>query len=178
MRRSVGHMATESIRRPSAPGRPGDRPPDYHDLELDNQICFALYSASRAIVRAYTPLLTDLGLTYPQYLVMLVLWEHPDQSLGVGDLGQQLHLDSGTLTPLLKRLEGLGHVTRRRHATDERRVVIALTPAGLAIRERAVALPGEIGQRTGLSVGRLRELRDELVRMVAALELPSRPEEI
>jgi len=169
-------MATDSIQGQSALGQPADRPPDYRDLELDNQVCFALYSASRAIVRAYTPLLTDLGLTYPQYLVMLVLWEHPEESLGVGELGRQLHLDSGTLTPLLKRLEGLGHVTRRRHATDERRVAIALTPAGLAIRERAVALPREIGQRTGLSVDRLTELRDELVRMVAALESPSRPQ--
>lgn len=146
---------------------------DYRDLELDNQICFALYSASRAIVRAYTPLLADLGLTYPQYLVLLVLWEHPDEAVGVSELGRQLHLDSGTLTPLLKRLEGMGHVTRRRHATDERRVVIALTAAGLAIRDRAVGVPREIGQRTGLSVGRLTELRDELTRMLAALESPA-----
>ncbi|WP_420119827.1 MarR family winged helix-turn-helix transcriptional regulator [Nakamurella sp.] len=149
------------------PGPPADR---YRALELDNQICFALYSASRAIVRAYTPLLADLGLTYPQYLVMLVLWERPADAVGVCELGQHLLLDSGTLTPLLKRLEGLGHVTRRRHDTDERRVVIALTPSGLALRERAAAIPGEIGQRTGLSVGRLVELRDELTRLVGALE--------
>lgn len=155
-------MATEST----------DRRADYRDLELDNQICFALYTASRAIVRSYTPLLAELGLTYPQYLVMLVLWEHPDQAIGVGELGQQLHLDSGTLTPLLKRLEGLGHVTRRRHETDERRVVIALTPAGLAMRERAVGIPGAIGRRTGLPVGRLIDLRDELSRLVDALEAP------
>ena len=164
-------MATDSTQLPSARVQFAGRDPDYRDLELDNQICFALYSASRAIVRAYTPLLVGLGLTYPQYLVMLVLWEHPDEAMGVGELGQQLHLDSGTLTPLLKRLEGMGHVTRRRHTTDERRVVIALTSAGLAIRERAAGVPREIGQRTGLSVGRLGELRDELTRMVAALEL-------
>lgn len=155
-------MATEST----------DRGADYRDLELDNQICFALYSASRAIVRAYTPLLGELGLTYPQYLVMLVLWEHPDEPIGVGELGQQLHLDSGTLTPLLKRLEGLGHVTRRRHETDERRVVIALTPSGLAMREMAVGIPSEIGQRTGLPLHRLMDLRDELTRLVDALEAP------
>lgn len=148
--------------------------PEYRALELDNQICFALYSASRAIVRAYTPLLADLGLTYPQYLVMLVLWERPADSVGVSELGQQLHLDSGTLTPLLKRLEGLGHVTRRRHDTDERRVVIALTPSGLALRERAVDIPAEIGRRTGLAIGRLVDLRDELNRMVSALQTDSR----
>lgn len=168
-------MATESTQPQST--RTHHRDPDYRNLELDNQICFALYSASRAIVRAYTPLLADLGLTYPQYLVMLVLWEQPDESVGVGELGRRLHLDSGTLTPLLKRLEGLGHVTRRRHGTDERRVVIALTSAGLALRERAVGFPSEIGQRTGLSIGRLVELRDELARMVTALESPSRREE-
>lgn len=149
------------------------------DLELDNQICFALYSASRAIVRAYTPVLDDLGLTYPQYLVMLVLWEHPEEGVGVGELGRRLHLDSGTLTPLLKRLERLGQVTRRRHETDERRVVIALTPSGLALRERAAGVPGEIGRRTGLPVERLISLRDELSRMVGALEAdaPRRSEE-
>ena len=160
----MSHMVFEAAARQS----------DHRELELDNQICFALYSASRAMVRAYTPLLADLGLTYPQYLVLLVLWEHPDDAVGVGELGHRLHLDSGTLTPLLKRLEGLGLVTRRRHDTDERRVIIELTPAGLALRERALGIPGEIGQRTGLPVGRLIELRDELTRMVGALESTER----
>ena len=98
-------------------------------LRLDNQVCFALYSASLAMTKLYKPLLDDIGLTYPQYLVMLVLWEQ--DGITVSELGERLYLDSGTLTPLLKRLEASGHIRRARDAQDERRVRIALTPQGL-----------------------------------------------
>lgn len=106
---------------------------------LDEQLCFALYSASRAVTAAYRPLLDELGLTYPQYLVLLVLWE--DEPCTVGHLGDRLHLDSGTLSPLLKRLESAGLVCRRRSAADERRVDITLTPRGRSLEDRAACIP-------------------------------------
>src|ERR1700758_4734433 len=113
----------------------------YPQLELDRQLCFALYTASRAVVRAYAPLLEDAGLTYPQYVTMLVLWEDPGQPRSVGELGDRLPLDSGTLTPLLKRLAAMGYVTRSRDAEDERRVLVTVTAEGLARRERPAGLP-------------------------------------
>ena len=109
-------------------------------LLLDNQLCFALYSASLAMTRLYKPLLDTLGLTYPQYLVMLVLWER--DGLMVSELGERLGLDSGTLTPLLKRLEVLGLVARIRAVEDERRVHISLTAAGRKLKARAHKIPG------------------------------------
>lgn len=108
-------------------------------LHLDQQVCFALYSANLALARAYRGLLAELGLTYPQYLVMLVLWEQEGQS--VSAIGQKLFLDSATLTPLLKRLQAAGLVTRTRATGDERQVEIGLTEAGRALRERASAVP-------------------------------------
>ena len=108
-------------------------------LRLDNQVCFALYSASLAMTKLYKPLLDDIGLTYPQYLVMLVLWEQ--DGITVSELGERLYLDSGTLTPLLKRLEASGHIRRARDAQDERRVRIALTSEGLGLRDRAERIP-------------------------------------
>ena len=108
-------------------------------LRLDNQVCFALYSASLAMTKLYKPLLDDIGLTYPQYLVMLVLWEQ--DGITVSELGERLYLDSGTLTPLLKRLEASGHIRRTRDAQDERRVRIALTPQGLGLRDQAEHIP-------------------------------------
>ncbi|WP_353862470.1 MarR family winged helix-turn-helix transcriptional regulator [Svornostia abyssi] len=108
-------------------------------LALDRQVCFALYAASRAVTAAYRPLLEPLGLTYPQYLVMLVLWERGP--LPVHEIGDALRLDSGTLSPLLKRLEAGGLVRRRRSAEDERRVLVALTDEGRALRDRAVDIP-------------------------------------
>ncbi len=142
----------------------------YPQLELDRQLCFALYSASRAMTRAYGSLLADLGLTYPQYLVLLVLWERPEQAVTVGRVGELLHLDSGTLTPLLKRLEGMGHLRRQRDPEDERRVLIELTPDGLALREQAAGVPRALARRIGLSAAGLEQLRDELTRLAAALE--------
>ena len=108
-------------------------------LRLDNQVCFALYSASLAMTKLYKPLLDNIGLTYPQYLVMLVLWEQ--DGITVSELGERLYLDSGTLTPLLKRLEASGHIRRARDAQDERRVRIALTHQGLGLRDQAERIP-------------------------------------
>lgn len=111
----------------------------YESLKLANQLCFPLYSLSKAITNRYRPLLQPLGLTYPQYLVMLALWE--DHPLSVNEIGARLQLDSGTLTPLLKRLESQQLVTRRRDSNDERRVLIYLTEAGQALQERAKDIP-------------------------------------
>jgi MarR family transcriptional regulator, organic hydroperoxide resistance regulator len=132
---------------------------------LEEQLCFALYSASRAFTRAYQPLLSPLGLTYPQYLVMLVLWE--GEALSVSELGARLALDSGTLTPLLKRLEQAKLVKRRRNAEDERVVVVSLTAAGQALHQHALEVPVELACRAGFSLDaagltRLEELREAL----------------
>ncbi len=111
----------------------------HSQLDLDRQLCFSLYRASRAVTRAYRPVLTELGLTYPQYLVMLVLWE-TEGPLGVGEVGERLGLDSGTLTPLLRRMEQAGLLTRSR-GEDERRRLIALTAQGRSLEDRAARVP-------------------------------------
>src|SRR3954454_1832259 len=111
-------------------------------VALDDQLCFALYAASRAVTARYRPMLEAIGLTYPQYLVMMLLWEEDNQT--VGQLGARLSLDSGTLSPLLKRLTTAGLVTRHRRVEDERSVAIALTDAGRALREKADAISQEI----------------------------------
>jgi DNA-binding MarR family transcriptional regulator len=129
-------------------------------LALDNQLCFALYAASGLVTRAYRPLLEPLGLTYPQYLAMLVLWEQAPRT--VKALGEALDLDSGTLTPLLKRLEGAGYVTRTRDADDERRVQIALTPAGEALKTKAAEVPAALACRLNLPVEEIVALRATL----------------
>ena len=142
----------------------------YPQLELDNQLCFALYSASRAVVRAYGPLLADAALTYPQYVTMLVLWENPDEPLSVGELGHRLHLDSGTLTPLLKRLEMSGHLRRRRDPDDERRVLVELTEEGLALRDSVSAVPMSVASQLDLTADQGSELLTQLHQLVATLE--------
>jgi DNA-binding MarR family transcriptional regulator len=129
-------------------------------LLLDNQLCFALYSASLAMTKLYKPLLDELGLTYPQYLVMLVLWEQ--DGLMVSELGERLSLDSGTLTPLLKRIEAAGFVSRIRDVQDERRVHITLTAAGRKLKARAQKLPGCILAASQCSVPELVRLTREL----------------
>lgn len=118
-------------------------------LPLERQICFALYSATNALIRAYRPWLEALDLTYPQYLVMLVLWQQ--QGVSVKQLGEQLHLDSGTLTPLLKRLEGKGLVSRGRSEEDERVRVLTLTSEGEALRSAAARIPAELRCQLSLS---------------------------
>jgi MarR family transcriptional regulator, organic hydroperoxide resistance regulator len=132
-------------------------------LELEKQVCFALYSATRAVTQLYRPVLDALGLTYPQYLVMLVLWERGAST--VKQLGQALELDSGTLSPLLKRLESQGYVQRRRSTVDERSVVIDLTDAGAALRSRASSVPRRIAGATGMEFVELEALRQNLVRL-------------
>ncbi|MDX5984379.1 MarR family winged helix-turn-helix transcriptional regulator [Sphingomonas echinoides] len=136
-------------------------------LRLDLQVCFPLYAASNLFSRLYRPVLAKLGLTYPQYLVMLVLWEQAPQS--VGALGERLHLDSGTLTPLLKRMEGAGLVTRQRDAADERRVLIALTEQGMALRQQARDVPQTLASGLSLSPEELIELRASVQHLVAVL---------
>jgi MarR family transcriptional regulator, organic hydroperoxide resistance regulator len=142
----------------------------YPQLELDNQLCFALYSASRAVVRAYGPLLAEAGLTYPQYVTMMVLWESPDQALTVGALGARLHLDSGTLTPLLKRLELSGAIRRRRDVLDERRVLVELTDDGLALRDVVSSVPFSLVSQLQLGPEDGARLLKELSRLVDTLE--------
>jgi DNA-binding MarR family transcriptional regulator len=143
----------------------------YPQLQLDRQLCFALYTASRAIVRAYGPLLEDAGLTYPQYVTMLVLWEDAQRPRTVGELGERLHLDSGTLTPLLKRLAGMGYVTRSRDAEDERRVLVSLTAEGLSLRDRLASVPQALLEHCqGFDPAQADSLRDQLVALTAALE--------
>ena len=129
-------------------------------LLLDNQLCFALYSASLAMTKLYKPLLDELGLTYPQYLVMLVLWE--GDGLMVSELGQRLSLDSGTLTPLLKRLESAGLVSRMRAAEDERRVHIHLTAAGRKLKARAAKVPGCVLAASQCSIPELLQLTEQI----------------
>ncbi len=118
-------------------------------LKLENQLCFPLYAAARGVVKLYTPLLEAIDLTYTQYVTMMLLWEH--RQLTVKQLGERLYLDSGTLTPLLKKLEGQGLVTRQRSPEDERRVIVTLTGAGAALREKALGIPAALGQCVGLS---------------------------
>lgn len=125
-------------------------------LQLDHQLCFALYSASLAMTKLYKPLLDDLGLTYPQYLALLALWEQ--DGLTVSELGQRLFLDSGTLTPLLKRMEAAGWLSRLRDTADERRVLIRLTPEGRALKTRARRIPGCVLQAAHCNVDEVQAL--------------------
>ncbi|NJP35262.1 MarR family winged helix-turn-helix transcriptional regulator [Micromonospora thermarum] len=138
------------------------------DLVLRRQVCFALYAASRALTDVYRPILDGLGLTYPQYLVLLVLGER-DEAATVSALGECLHLDSGTLSPLLKRLEGAGLVVRRRSAADERRVEVELTAQGRALRERMADVPQQVARATGLATADLVALRDTLTRVTETI---------
>jgi DNA-binding MarR family transcriptional regulator len=133
-------------------------------------VCFSLYAATRAVTGFYRPLLEPLGLTYPQYLVLLVLWEHGESS--VKELGQALMLDSGTLSPLLKRLERIGYVARRRAADDERSVLVSLTPRGDELRAEAAAIPTTLATASGLSTKDLAALRTTLVGLTEALTNP------
>jgi DNA-binding MarR family transcriptional regulator len=135
-------------------------------LALDRQVCFALAAASRTVIGLYRPVLEPLGLTHPQYLVMLALWEK--SPLRVRDLGDELLLDSATLSPLLKRLEVSGLITRQRNVDDERSLDVALTEAGVALRERALAVPGQIVERLGLPREQLERVRDELTILLDA----------
>ncbi|MEJ7687039.1 MAG: MarR family transcriptional regulator [Variovorax sp.] len=137
-------------------------------LRLDNQLCFAVYSTSLAMTRLYKPLLEKLKLTYPQYLAMLVLWER--DGLTVSELGERLSLDSGTLTPLLKRLEAQGLLARIRDVADERRVHVGLTAAGRRLKARAANVPGCVMAATQCSVDELMKLTHELQQLRARVK--------
>lgn len=129
-------------------------------LHLDQQLCFAMYATSLSMTKLYKPLLAPLGLTYPQYLVMLVLWQQ--DGLGVSELGQRLSLDSGTLTPLLKRLEGSALIERRRDASDERRVTIHLSTQGRSLRAQALDIPARLTCASGCAPDELQSLTRRL----------------
>lgn len=136
-------------------------------LQLDNQLCFRLYSASKAITQAYTPLLDTLNLTYPQYLSMLVLWE--TDNVSVKELGERLNLDSGTLSPLLKKLEAKNFVVRKRLETDERVVVVSLTTKGKELKKKAVEVPTQMLCKMDLKVKDAVDLQKKLDELLSHL---------
>ena len=129
-------------------------------LRLDRQLCFALYSSSLQMTKLYKPVLGPLNLTYPQYLALLVLWE--TNAIGVGELGERLYLDSGTLTPLLKRMEAAGWLARQRAAHDERRVIVSLTAAGRALHRKAAHVPVQVACASGCKLSEISELTSQL----------------
>jgi DNA-binding MarR family transcriptional regulator len=149
------------------------KPEKNEALLLGNQLCFAVYSTAHAFNRVYKPLLAALALTYPQYLVMLTLWEQ--DGVTVSEIGERLYLDSGTLTPLLKRLEAGGLVRRRRDAADERQVRISLTPRGRALREKARSIPHELLCASGRSADQVLALKTELTRLRDQLDAAEGP---
>ena len=140
-------------------------------LALEEQVCFALAVASRSVVALYRPVLEPMGLTHPQYLVMLALWEHAP--LSVRDLARLLQLDPATLSPLLKRLEASGHLRRERNPQDERALAVDLTGEGRALRRRALTVPPAIVERLGMDVDELAELRRRLTRVIEAATRPA-----
>jgi len=145
-------------------------PTDRASLALDDQLCFALYSAFHAVMRTYRPLLAEVELTYPQYVTLLALWDDPDRNWTVGELCRRLHLDTGTLTPVLKRLEAAGHLTRRRDPADERRVHVQLTSVGLALRERVASVPASLAACAGLDAATASRLRSDLRALADSLD--------
>ncbi|MCL8026718.1 MarR family transcriptional regulator [Nocardioides sp. BSK12Z-3] len=148
---------------------PGDVAPQHPQLALDAQLCFPLYAATRAVTRTYADLLEPSGLTYPQYLTMLALWD-ADSPVSVSALGSRLHLDSGTLTPLLKRLEAAGRIVRRRDPADERRVLVSCTQEGWALREQVADVPLRLAGAMGLERDEAERLRADLGRLLAHLD--------
>lgn len=137
-------------------------------MRLDSQLCFAVHAASRAFDSVYRVTLREAGLTYPQYLVLLVLWEHSE--LSVKELGQKLRLDSGTLSPLLKRMEAAGWVERRRDHADERSVMVRATDEGIGLRERVCLVPDHTVESTGMSIAEMVELRERLKTLTESLD--------
>jgi len=152
---------------PTTPRRSTALPAARELQRLDHQLCFALYSSSLVMTKLYKPVLGALGLTYPQYLVLLVLWE--TDAIGVGELGERLYLDSGTLTPLLKRMEAAGLLARERAADDERRVIVTLTAAGRALRRKAEGVPLQVACATGCRLDEISELTAQLQALRASV---------
>lgn len=144
----------------------GDLSNSTDPLALENQVCFALVVASRTVLAHYRPILEPMGLTHPQYLVMLALWEH--RKLSVKELSRLLELDPGTLSPLLKRLEAADLVRRERDSRDERLLAVTVTPAGEALRAQAEKIPATIMERLGMGLDELRDLHRTLTRVIAA----------
>jgi len=138
------------------------------ELKLENQLCFPLYACSKEIIRRYKPYLDPLDLTYTQYIAMMVLWE--EQNINVKDLGNRLYLDSGTLTPLLKKLESKGYVNRTRSRTDERSVCITLTKRGKALRDEVSDIPAKVGQSVKLSPEEAQQLHRLLNKALSQLD--------
>lgn len=139
----------------------------YDNLKIDNQICFALYACSKELIKQYKPLLDPLGITYTQYIVLLVLWER--DNITVKELGEPLHLDSGTLTPLLKKLEGQGLIERIRSLGDERNVYIKLTEQGIALKEEALKIPEKMFCSTGMSLDEAISIHEQLKSLLKKL---------
>lgn len=144
----------------------------HHHLALSSQLCLPLYAAARGVTRRYTELLTEVGLTYPQYVTMLALWD-ADTPLTVGEIGERLRLDSGTLTPVLKRLESAGHVARHRDVADERRVLVEVTPEGERLRAQVADVPERAWRGTGLQVEDAQQLRRLLDQLLNGLDASS-----
>ena len=140
----------------------------YDALKIQNQICFPLYACSREIIRQYKPFLDEIDLTYTQYIAMMVLWEH--KTMNVKAMGEILFLDSGTLTPVLKKLESKGHITRQRSAADERNLVVTITEDGEALKEKAVTLPAEIAKCANIAPGEAATLYRILYKMLGKQE--------
>lgn len=141
---------------------------DYDALKLDNQVCFPLYAAAREVIKMYRPFLDEIGITYTQYVTMMVLWE--EKSVSVKELGKRLYLDSGTLTPVLKSLEAKGFVKRYRSREDERVLIAEITPEGESLRDRALAVPGEVASCVRLEKEDLTALYGLLYKLLGTLE--------
>lgn len=139
----------------------------YEALKLENQLCFPLYACAKELVRNYKPFLDDLDLTYTQYITMMVMWEVGETN--VKDLGARLYLDSGTLTPLLKKLEAKGYLKRTRSKSDERNLLITVTPAGMSLRDQAVKVPYQMGKCVRLEPQKARQLYDTLYQLLGMM---------
>ena len=141
---------------------------EYDILKLENQICFPLYACAKEVVKRYTPFLQEVDLTYTQYITMMVMWEH--REITVKELGQYLYLDSGTLTPVLKALEKKGYVTRKRSSVDERVLIVSVTEDGLALREKALSIPAQIGSCIDLEPEEAMQLYQILNKMLKQMD--------
>ena len=140
----------------------------YEQLRLENQLCFPLYACARSVINLYTPLFKPLGITYTQYIVFMVLWEN--DGISVGELGRKLYLDNGTLTPLLKKMQDKGYLTRVRSKEDERVVIVTLTDEGWALREKVLWIPESVGSCVPLSEEEARTLYSLLYRVIDGME--------
>ena len=141
---------------------------NFEVLKIENQLCFPLYAASREVIKQYKPYLDEMDLTYTQYVVMMALWEN--QEMTVKELGNVLYLDSGTLTPLLKKLEAKGYVTRTRSHKDERNLIVGVTETGMTLRDKALAIPEAIKVQTRMSYEEMKTLYDLLYKMLECLD--------